>query len=86
MGTNSSIIMQAAIDHGLITETEAELKLVYGEDLELHTYSGWLERGFQVKEGEKAIIKAKLWKKDPIESKFHLVPASLFTADQVEQI
>ena len=85
MGSNNSIIMQEAINHGLLTETEAELKLIQGETPDLHTYSGWLERGYHVKAGERAIIKTKLWIKDPTE-KFHLVPTGLFSIEQVENI
>lgn len=64
---------------------------------EVHTYAKWQSLGFQVKKGEKAIIKTMLWKKVKSKNKdtenveeetsnFHLVKASLFSKSQVEKI
>ncbi len=85
MGSNNAIIMQEAVDHGLLTETEAELMLINGKEIPLHTYSGWIERKFQVKQGEKAIIRTRLWTKDS-QGDYHLIPAGLFSDSQVEKI
>lgn len=58
----------------------------------LFTFAEWQSRGMKIIKGQKAIIKTKLWK--PVikvdketgktESHFILVPASLFSEDQVE--
>ncbi len=85
MGSNNSIILQEAVNHGLLTETEAELMLIRGEEIPLHTYAGWIDRKYQVKKNQKAKIYTKLWKKDK-EGQYHLIPAGLFSADQVERI
>ena len=59
----------------------------------LHTYAEWKSRGKQVKKGEKAFLKCKLWKytkskdKEGNElKKCYLVNASLFTDEQVEEL
>jgi uncharacterized protein (DUF1684 family) len=60
----------------------------------LYTFAEWQSKGMKVKKGEKAIINTRLWK--PVtttdkqtgqtETHYILVKASLFAADQVEEM
>lgn len=93
--TNLEIVAQEVIVRNLLTEEQVEEMIVNFGQLPYKTYQEWKYSGYQVKKGSKAIIKTKLWKKvkekkvkedDQDSSKFILVPASLFGADQVEKI
>lgn len=99
--TNSELIYKAAIESGLMTKAQADEFLMKCGDLPLHTYAAWQSMGYQVKKGEKAIMKLKLWKmskrkkasSEAAESdnteeddRFILCPASLFFISQVEKI
>lgn len=61
------------------------------------TYAGWKRKGFQVRKGEKAVFKTKIWKpckakksentdNDEKQSKMYLVKAAFFTDEQVDAI
>lgn len=79
---------------------EGVLKMVQiGNDLvpePLHTFTGWKERGYAVKKGEKSFIKIPIWKhrskkveKDGEEhetSSMFITTAAFFTFAQVEKI
>lgn len=93
--TNLEIVASEVITRDLLTEEQVEEMIVKFGALPYKTYQEWKYSGYQVKKGSKAIIKTKLWKKvkekkekedDEQTSKFILVPASLFGAEQVEKI
>lgn len=95
--TNQEIICNEAIAHEIYTKEQVEALISTFTDLGLHTYGDWKNMGYQVRKGEKARIKTKLWKKtskkvknkegkDEKESKFYLCNAYLFTKDQVDKI
>ena len=93
--TNLEIVASEVITNNLLTEEQVEEMIVRFGALPYKTYQEWKYNGYQVKKGSKAIIKTKLWKKvkekkekeeDKETSKFILVPASLFGADQVEKM
>lgn len=96
--TNQDIICSEAIAHGIYTKEQVEALISTFTDLGLHTYGDWKHLGYQVRKGEKAKIKTKLWKKtnkktknketgkEEKESKFYLCNAYLFTKDQVDKI
>lgn len=93
--TNLEIVASEVIANELMTEEEVERILLGFGTLPFMTYQEWKYNGYQVKKGSKAVIKTKLWKmvknkkesKDEEDSsKFILVPASLFSKDQVEKI
>lgn len=92
--TNSEIILKAVIENKIYTKEQAKEILEGGHDIPVHTYAAWKKLGFQVKKGEKASIKIKLWraikkkdekaKKDELQ--FILVNTSLFTEEQVKKL
>lgn len=92
--TNQDIICTEAIAHNIYTKEQVEALISTFTDLGLHTYGDWKNLGYQVRKGEKARIKTKLWKKtknketgkEEKESKFYLCTAYLFTKDQVDKI
>lgn len=92
--TNQEIIFEEAKRYYDMEELE---RLLESGDLGLHTYKDWQSMGMQVKKGEKAIIKTKLWRKCTKKEKdengeevktrqFYLVTAFLFGRHQVEPI
>lgn len=97
--TNLDIIIQEAINHNIFTEEQIEGYLSEGS-LPLKTYLSWKNEGYQIKKGEKAVLSTKLWKLRPKkktaeqekqdeqeqEEQFILVPAHLFTREQVVKI
>lgn len=92
--TNLEIVANEVITRELLTEEQVEEMIGKFGALPYKTYQEWKYSGYQVKKGSKAIIKTKLWKKvkekkenedDKDTTKFILVPASLFGADQVEK-
>ena len=94
MSSNQTIIIEEGVKHGIFTETEAELMMINGFDIPLHSRTGWLDRGYTIKDGEKPAIETKLWMKnkkhgdekgndDPA---FVLVPSKLYTEDQVQKL
>ncbi len=92
MSTNQSIIIDEGVKHGVFTETEAELMLLYGQDIPLHTFVGWHNLGKTPRKGEHG-IPTRLWKRSKDKSdnenereKFILVKSYLFSASQVEDI
>lgn len=93
--TNLEIVANEVVTNNLLTEEQVEEMIIKFGALPYKTYQEWKYSGYQVKKGSKAIIKTKLWKKvkekkekedDEQTSKFILVPASLFGAEQVEKI
>ena len=99
--TNETMIFNAAIDAGIFTEEEAMSYLSAGMRLPLHTYAQWAALGYQVKRGEHAVLKMRLWKYknrrqnvqdedtvDAPESRddFFLTTANLFHISQVERV
>lgn len=92
--TNLEIVANEVITRDLLTEEQVEEIIGKFGALPYKTYQEWKYSGYQVKKGSKAIIKTRLWKKvkekkekeeDKDTTKFILVPASLFGADQVEK-
>ena len=96
--TNLDIIIQEALANNIFTEEQIEGYLTEG-DLPLKTYLSWKNAGYQIKKGEKAVLSTKLWKVRPKKKReedtdrneedqeqFILVPAHLFTLDQVVKI
>lgn len=93
--TNLEIVANEVVTRNLLTEEQVEEMIVKFGALPYKTYQEWKYSGYQVKKGSKAIIKTKLWKKvkekkekeeDKDPTKFILVNASLFGAEQVEKI
>ncbi len=80
---NKEIIREIAIREGIITEQEASRMDEWGNDIPLHTASGWKQKGYRVKEGETG-IEARLWKKAEMENRFYKSKAYLFSITQVE--
>jgi len=80
---NREIIKEIALSEGIITEEEAAGMEERGEEIPLHTVSGWRQKGHTVKEGEHG-IEAKLWKKKDGENRFFKQKAYLYTRNQVE--
>ena len=71
--TNAQIIFNESIklmDEGILSSTgrsftfEAENgeKVTVNEPEPIHTYAAWIEKGYQVRKGEKAIAKIDIWK------------------------
>lgn len=94
--TNLEIVVSEAIANNIFTEDQIQGYLSEG-DLPLKTWKSWRDAGFVVRKGQKARCITKLWqlkprKKSEAESdeeqkdRFILVPAYLFTADQVARI
>ena len=94
--TNFEIVVNEAILNGVFTEDQVQGQLSEG-DLPLKTFKSWLDAGFIVRKGQKARVQTKLWKMktrkksdktddEQDKDKFILVPAYLFTADQVAPI
>lgn len=71
-------------------------KMLNGIDEECHTYNRWKSMGFQVRKGEHAAFKAKIWKqgKKKVETeageeeqgRMFMKTASFFTASQVDAV
>lgn len=60
--TNNEIIYRAVLSEKLMTEEEAKKILESGQRLPYHTYREWSRMGYQVKQGEKAVLAVDLWK------------------------
>jgi len=80
---NKEIIKEVAIREGIITEEAAAKMEEKGEDIPLHTVSGWRQKGYSVKAGEEG-IEVRLWKKKDGEERFFKQKAYLYKIDQVE--
>ena len=94
--TNLEIVISEALANGIFTEEQIEAYISEG-DIPLKTYKSWHYAGFIVRKGQKARLQTRLWqlrakkKSDENEEennkeRFILVPAYLFTADQVARI
>lgn len=104
--TNELIIMNEAqklAKEGRIQYTGRVLELVTaaGDTVQLpeteaiHTYRGWLERGYQVQKGEKAVAKITIWKHaekhdketgEALEARMFMKTAAFFAASQVAPV
>ena len=60
--TNEQIIQQAAVASGLFTQETVDTFAAEGVRLPLHTYQEWRRLGYQVKQGEKAVLVVNLWR------------------------
>ena len=80
---NKEIIKEVAVREGIVTEEAAAVMEEKGEDIPLHTVSGWKQKGYSVKAGEEG-IEARLWKKKDGEERFFKQKAYLYTIEQVE--
>ena len=80
---NREIIKEVAIKEGIVTEETAAEMEEKGEEIRLHTASGWRQLGYTVREGEEGIV-AHLWKKKEGEDRFFKQKSYLYTIDQVE--
>ena len=87
MSSNQTIIIEEGIKNGIFSETEADLMMINGQDIPLHTYSGWVELGKAPRKGEHG-IQTRLWKKTQKEDQemYVLVKSFLFSEAQVEDI
>ncbi len=88
MSSNEALIIEAAVKHGLISELEGELALIYHNPINLHTPSYWVEHhGRQIRKNEKG-IPCRLWKRstEDDKEKYILVQSFLFTEEQTEAI
>ena len=92
---NEEIIAKIAISSGTFTEEEVGKMIAAGQDIPLHTFNGWRDRGMTVRKGEHG-IECKLWKlknkkqtedEGPAgsEGQYYLTKCYLFTEDQVEK-
>lgn len=59
---NSNLIMQAALDAGLLTPEMILAYLFYYKMPAFHTFNAWKDHGYIVKRGERAAFQAKIWK------------------------
>lgn len=59
---NSNLIMQAALDAGLLTPQMILDYLFYYKMPAFHTFNAWKNHGYIVKRGEKAAFQADIWK------------------------
>jgi len=59
---NSNLIMQAALDAGLLTPQMIVEYLFYYKMPAFHTFNAWKDHGYIVKRGEKAAFQADIWK------------------------
>ena len=95
--TNIEIVISEALNNGIFTEEQIEGFLSEGGDIPLKTYRAWQDSGFTVRKGQKAKLETKLWKKkmpkknikkneEEGKEKFILVPAYLFSLEQVVKI
>lgn len=66
----------------IITALASQKNFTYTGD-NLYTYAEWLQMGYAVTRGQKAFIKTRLWSKG---NNKRLIPASLFTFEQVTKI
>ena len=91
--TNAQIIATVCIAKGIYTHEQINSMA----EIPVHTYQYWKAIGYQVRKGEKAAIKTRLWKMaktqniddDPEKEKtpkLILVKSYLFTLSQVEKI
>ena len=95
--TNEQMIVSAAIQSGIISETAATAYIKSGRRLPIHTYSEWKRMGYQVKPGEHAALVLYLWKfrkpskkeqeegEDPTRETAYRAKSHLFTLEQVEK-
>ena len=60
--TNEQIIQQAAVTSGLFTQETVDTFAAEGVRLPLHTYQEWRRLGYQVKQGEEAVLVVNLWR------------------------
>lgn len=91
---NADIIAKIAICNGIYTEAEVADIIASGQELPLHTFQGWRDRGMIVRKGEHG-IECRLWKKkskkqaekDKAEEEngFYLTKSYLFCKEQVEE-
>lgn len=88
--TNTQIIERECIENKLFTAEQ----LAKMAEIPVHTYQYWKSIGYQVRKGEKAAIKTKLWKQTAVKdsngnitaNKMILATAALFTWLQVDKI
>lgn len=95
---NTMIICNELVNHKIYTEEALIEMLEKGIMPPCHSYNEWKRYGFQVKKGEKATIRTRLWtyNNKPVEAvegeeakpsrNFYLNYAYLFLANQVEAI
>ena len=77
-----------------IVTSESMLRNFPFDGENLFTFAEWKSRGYIVQKGQKAFLTTKLWKKiikqnkqtGKTESYFVLVPAYLFTSNQVKKL
>lgn len=59
---NEDIIYKAAVSSGLFTKEAANAIIASGRRLPLHTYQEWKRMGYQVKQGQHAVLVVDLWR------------------------
>lgn len=108
--TNAQIIFNESVklmNQGILSttgrsftyETEDGQKITVNEPEPIHTYAAWIEKGYQVRKGEKSIASIAIWKQgkpytvknaDGTETqkdgKMFLKTAYFFKASQVDKI
>lgn len=97
---NIQIVAGEVIDRGIMTEDAVNAILGAGSVLPFFTYQEWQKRGYQVRKGEKALFKTKLWRvrksKEEKEEEergeiqlvkdYIMVTAAIFGREQVDRI
>lgn len=97
---NIQIIASEVIDREIMPEDAVNELLSSGCALPFFTYQEWQNRGYQVRKGEKALFKTKLWrvrkskeeKEEEERGEIHLVKdyimvtAAIFGREQVDRI
>lgn len=91
---NEEIIARIAVANGIYTIEEIENMIAQGQEIPLHTFKGWKDRGMTVRKGEHGVT-CKLWKKKnkkqaeedkgDEENGFYLTKSYLFSREQVEE-
>ena len=61
--TNFQIIANAMIDSGLATKEMIAEIVKNKQELPLHTFADWKNRGYKIKKGEHAVMTAVIWKR-----------------------
>lgn len=98
--SNQEIINTAAIQCGIYSKEEVADFEANFQRLPLHTYAEWKKMGYQVRKGEHAVLKCKIFMyrgdepgdgsdTDPekeVKGSFYMKSASFFRREQVDKI
>lgn len=91
--TNNTIIALSVLENNLMTRADLVKAIKETHDIPFHTFNEWRARGYKVKKGSKAVLKARLWvfikvseedKKNGKEDHFIKANSGIFSREQVE--